>query len=106
MGVVRDTVPIPPKWEPNDKEDGRRHQFRDTSVDDGDDVEATGNVVKVQYEGKHGHPPVTLWYPEAALEEIAPPQEMQRLLREAEAASEQLKAKQQLLRQRRHSFKL
>jgi len=97
VGIVHEIVPIPPATMPDeDVPDGRRRGFR--QVDEGQEQEL-GNVVRVLYGGRHGYPPVILWYPEAALEDIMPPREIKKLVSELESVSVQLHAKQSQLRE-------
>jgi hypothetical protein len=100
VGVVCDVMPVPPARDRGDVIDGRLRVFEE--VGEGEHV---GNVVRVLYEGRHGFPPTFLWYPEAALEDIKPPEAITKLLKDAEDASVALKAKQALLRELEKQFK-
>jgi len=97
-GVVCEIVPIPPAVLPGDVPDGRRNTFRSISGDDENATNDIGFVTRVEYLGRHGHPSVFLWYPEAALENIAPPMKIRQVLLEWEAAGEQLRTKQAQLK--------
>lgn len=61
----------------------------------GSGVENAPRVVEVVFEGRHGRPPVVLWYPELALEVVQPPKKLvdaQEQLRRAEELVAQKKA--------------
>lgn len=98
VGIAQDVCSVPPVVTCDDMPDGRRHVFRDGGS------EELGHVTRVVYAGRHGHPPVILWYPEAALEDITPPKEVRRLLTEAEEALAQLQMKQAQLRELEKQF--
>jgi hypothetical protein len=100
MGIVRDVCSVPPAREQNDVPDGRRRIFEEVA-----EGAHYGNVVKLIYEGRHGFPATQLWYPEGALENIRPPEEMVRLLSESETAGASLAAKQKQLRDLEMQFR-
>jgi len=100
VGSVRDVVDAPPARDRGDIVDGRLCVFEEVGEE-----ESIGNVVKVFYEGRHGFPPTLLWYPEAALEDIKPPEVIKKVLKDAEVASAALKTKRALLRELEMQFK-
>eukprot|EP00403_Amphidinium_massartii_P030152 CAMPEP_0178404362 /NCGR_PEP_ID=MMETSP0689_2-20121128/17843_1 /TAXON_ID=160604 /ORGANISM="Amphidinium massartii, Strain CS-259" /LENGTH=721 /DNA_ID=CAMNT_0020025341 /DNA_START=132 /DNA_END=2295 /DNA_ORIENTATION=+ len=69
IGYIKTIVATPPARDPEDKPDGRipviagRYPGGTTS----------DRCTEVVFEGRHGRPPVILWYPESALEMVQPP---------------------------------
>ncbi|CAJ1429999.1 unnamed protein product, partial [Effrenium voratum] len=59
-----------------------------TKMEEGDD--AGSRVCEVTFEGRHGRPPVVLWYPEVALEMVKPPSTLLEAMQKLEAAEGEL----------------
>merc|ERR1739848_637288 len=85
VGIICEVSGIPPAVATGDAPDGRRINFRTAEEIDPEAVPEFGSCCRVSYEGRHGHPPVILWYPEAACEDIRPPSEIRQLLMELES---------------------
>lgn len=77
VGHVCDVAEAPPPRNKGEQPDGRRIKPRH----DADGEREHGRVMQVCYPGKHGHPSTMLWYPEAALLDVAPPLHLQELLK-------------------------
>eukprot|EP00747_Dinoflagellata_sp_TGD_P080363 gnl/TRDRNA2_/TRDRNA2_160859_c3_seq1.p1 gnl/TRDRNA2_/TRDRNA2_160859_c3~~gnl/TRDRNA2_/TRDRNA2_160859_c3_seq1.p1 ORF type:complete len:511 (-),score=78.76 gnl/TRDRNA2_/TRDRNA2_160859_c3_seq1:50-1426(-) len=74
IGIARTFADIPPPRHPEEKPDGRRAtNGKALPVPEAIGGDPPDRVVEVVFEGKHGRPPVVLWYPEAALEMVQPP---------------------------------
>merc|ERR1712060_894073 len=57
------------------------------------DGEPPERVMEVVFEGRHGKPPVVLWYPESALESVQPPQKLIDAMEQLKLAEEELARK-------------
>mmetsp|Transcript_78522 Transcript_78522/g.136125 ORF Transcript_78522/g.136125 Transcript_78522/m.136125 type:complete len:455 (+) Transcript_78522:3-1367(+) len=75
IGHVCNITEAPPPRERGEQRDGRRMKPREDA--DGEH----GRVMQVCYAGRHGHPSTMLWYPEAALLDVAPPLHLQELMK-------------------------
>jgi len=60
-------------------------------------------IAEVVFEGRHGRPPVGLWYPESALEVVKPPQKLLDAMRQLKQAEEELSRKRAELRKAKES---
>lgn len=89
IGRTRQIVTVPTFRETSEPPDGRLVFGQTKNCDD----ESCDAIVEVVFEGRHGRPPVTLWYPQSALEEVQPPKKLLDAVAQLEAAEEELTRK-------------
>lgn len=97
IGLVEEVCAVPPVREADSASDGRRIHFRESSVN-------VCACVRVVFTGKHGHQSTHLWFPEDVLEDVAPPAQLQDLLRESEKADAALQQKVAQLKTAQKAF--
>lgn len=86
-GILEETCARPPEREAEEPEDGRRRQFREPGS-------ASSTCARVIFAGRHGYPPVQLWFPEEALEDVTPHPRLRELLTTFEKAEIAFQQKQ------------
>jgi len=99
IGHTRAIVDVPPPRDQSDKPDGRPNCVDPSKAAKLDNPDRS---VEVVYEGRHGRPPLILWYPESALEMVQPPKvvlDAMEKLDSEEALLAQKKAELQKLRE-------
>mmetsp|Transcript_65141 Transcript_65141/g.121421 ORF Transcript_65141/g.121421 Transcript_65141/m.121421 type:complete len:733 (-) Transcript_65141:41-2239(-) len=87
IGYIRTILAVPPARDPEEKPDGRIVNMGNQAPSSSD------RCVEVIFEGRHGRPPVILWYPESALEMVQPPKPLLEALAQLEATEAQLSRK-------------
>lgn len=92
----------PPPRDPSETPDGRLVAGSTAVVAGGAPAE---KVVEVVFEGRHGRPPIILWYPESALETVQPPKALLDAMAKAESAEEELAQKRAELRKAQGSVR-
>lgn len=87
IGKISRTLDVAPPRAASDAPDGRPNDHSPTRspVPSGDE-----KVVEVVFEGRHGRPPVVLWYPESALEVVQPPKKLLDTMQQLKLAEEEL----------------
>jgi len=86
IGRSRETVDIIKPRRSDEIADGRPT----TMPEAGCDGSSTERAVEVVFEGRNGRPPVILWYPESALEEVQPPKKLIDAMEQLRVAEEEL----------------
>eukprot|EP00913_Durusdinium_trenchii_P009962 g9349.t1 len=61
-----------------------------TKIEDAAEDSSGSRVCEVTFEGRHGRPPVVLWYPEVALEMVKPPSTLLEAMQKLDAAETEL----------------
>jgi len=99
IGRIRQTLEAPPTRDVSEPADGRLVATSRPQVDS-NEVQPEP-CVEVVFEGRHGRPPVVLWFPESALEVVQPPKRLLDAMEKLERAEEELSKKRSGLHQAR-----
>jgi len=99
IGRIRQTLEMPPIRDVSEPADGRLVATSQPQV--GNDAVPPEPSVEVVFEGRHGRPPVVLWFPESALEVVQPPRSLLDAMERLERAEEELSKKRSGLQQAR-----
>eukprot|EP01062_Namystynia_karyoxenos_P026159 TRINITY_DN20422_c0_g1_i1.p1 TRINITY_DN20422_c0_g1~~TRINITY_DN20422_c0_g1_i1.p1 ORF type:complete len:718 (+),score=224.07 TRINITY_DN20422_c0_g1_i1:99-2156(+) len=104
VGAVELVCDVPPPPHPLAPEsDGRRSLGAHATQARGADAGAC-QCAQVVFQGRHGRPPTTLWFPVDALDDVPAPRRLKEILAELESAEEELARRKAALEQAKKAF--